>query len=89
MAHLPLGRRVCVTKLRLVSTAANLDRMFSQMDCMISSSFKKWTSLFVGWTLTSILSGGVGVSIPPDQTWVFEGEKDVERAWADGKAASL
>jgi hypothetical protein len=42
------GRRVCVVKVRLVSTFASFIRIVLQIASIISSSFKKLTSLLVG-----------------------------------------
>lgn len=55
----PPGRRDCVMKVRLVSTSESLVRISLQIASMISSSFKKLTSRFVGCTFTSTRCGSM------------------------------
>lgn len=53
------GSRLCVMKVRLVSTFASLTLISLHRLSTISSSFKKLTSRFVGWTLTSTRCGSM------------------------------
>ena len=55
------GSRDCVLNVRLVSTLESWTRMLEQIDSMISSSLRKLTSRFVGWTLTSTRWGSISM----------------------------
>ena len=53
------GSNDCVIKVLEVSTFDSSVLMLSQIISIISSSFRKLTSRFVGWTLTSTLCGSI------------------------------
>ena len=53
------GSKVWVRNVREVSTSDKRIRMVVQISSTISSSFKKFTSRFVGWTFTSTRAGSI------------------------------